>query len=116
MREKQLQMQKSKYLAIKTLRAQQKKKGAIETLNQQLKRKEKQISILKKQLKSHETISKLKDQCKVKARSQKRLKKSLTDMKKEVRSNSVDVERYCELEESINSMNCEIHDLQVENL
>ncbi len=41
MRQKHLQMQRSKYLAIKTLRAQQKNKGTIRILNQKLKRKEK---------------------------------------------------------------------------
>lgn len=62
MRQKHLQIQRSKYLAIKTLIAQQKKKGAIRILNQKLKRKEKQISDLKNLLKSHdaETIAKLK--------------------------------------------------------
>lgn len=47
-----------------------------------------------------------------------RLKKSLTHMRREVKSNSVDDmdRRCCELEERINSMNSEIHDLQVENL
>lgn len=79
MRQKHLQMQRSKYLAIKTLRARQKNKGTIRILNQKLKRKEKQISDLKNLLKSHEaeTIAKLKKQYKVKARSHMRLKKSL---------------------------------------
>lgn len=70
MRQKHLQIQRSKYLAIKMLIAQQKKKGSIRILNQKLKRKEKQISDLKNLLKSHvETIAKLKKQYKVKARS-----------------------------------------------
>lgn len=120
MKQKHLQMQRSKYLAIKTLIAQQKKKGAIRILNQKLKRKEKQISDLKNLLKSHEaeTIAKLKKQYKVKARSHMRLKKSLTHMRREVKSNSVDdmEHRCCEFKERINSMNSEIHDLQVENL
>lgn len=120
MRQKHLQMQRSKYLAIKTLRARQKNKGTIRILNQKLKRKEKQISDLKNLLKSHEaeTIAKLKKQYKVKARSHMRLKKSLTHMRREDKSNAVDdVEQRCfELEEIINSMDSEIHDLQVENL
>lgn len=120
MRQKHLQMQRSKYLAIKTLRAQQKKKGAIKILNQKLKRKERQISNLKNLLKSHETetITKLKKQYKVKARSHMRLKKSLTHMRREVRSISADdmEQRCCELEERINSMDYEIRNLQAENL
>ncbi len=46
-----------------------------------------------------------------------RLKKSLTHMRREDKSNAVDdvEQRCCELEERINSMDSEIHDLQVEN-
>lgn len=103
MRQKHLQMQRSKYLAIKTLRAWQKNKGTIRILNQKLKRKEKQISDLKNLLKSHEaeTIAKLKKQYKVIARSHMRLKKSLTHMRREDKSNAVDdvEQRCCELEE-----------------
>nr|XP_055059726.1 uncharacterized protein LOC129443265 [Misgurnus anguillicaudatus]XP_055059727.1 uncharacterized protein LOC129443265 [Misgurnus anguillicaudatus]XP_055059728.1 uncharacterized protein LOC129443265 [Misgurnus anguillicaudatus]XP_055059729.1 uncharacterized protein LOC129443265 [Misgurnus anguillicaudatus]XP_055059730.1 uncharacterized protein LOC129443265 [Misgurnus anguillicaudatus]XP_055059731.1 uncharacterized protein LOC129443265 [Misgurnus anguillicaudatus]XP_055059732.1 uncharacterize len=119
MRQKNLQMQRSKYLAIKKLEAQQRKKGTIRVLNQKLKRKEKQISNLKNLLKSQDakTIAKLKKQYKVKARSHMRLKKSLTRMKREVKSNSVnDMDRRCcELEERSISMNSEIHDLQLKN-
>lgn len=120
MRQKHLQMQRSKYLAIKRLRARQKNKGTIRILNQKLKRKEKKISDLQYLLKSHEaeTIAKLKKQYKVKARSHMRLKKSLTHMRREDKSNAVDdvEQRCCKLEEIINSMDSEIHDLQVENL
>lgn len=102
MRQKHLQMPRSKYLAIKALRARQKNKGTIRVLNQKLKRKEKQISDLKYLLKSHEaeTIATLKKQYKVKARSHMRLKKSLTHMRQKDKSNAVDdvEQRCCKLE------------------
>ena len=61
MHRKQLEMQRGKLLAIRTLRAQQKKKAAVKTLNQSVKRKSEQISRIRNQFTATNLARDLKD-------------------------------------------------------